>query len=411
MKSNNVLVVGGGASGMLAAISALENGAKVTIIERNNRLGKKVLVTGNGRCNLTNLNITADNYHGQNTHFVNNIFSQFDNTAAIEFFNKLGVVTKVEANGRVFPMSDQASSVVDILTHRLKELGCRIIYEAKVERVKKEKEVFKVTFDNTKEMLFDKIIIASGGRAVPTLGSDGSGYRLAQALGHKITPVWPALVQVKLKGGFFEYIKGVKVDGAAILIAGGREIKKEAGEILFTHYGVSGPAILKISREVKKQIMEGKEVFLNISLLNNHNLDTLDKFLANRFVQLGKKALKTSFLGFMQKRLIPYLLKASSIKDIDKKCAEVSAKERRAIAATILGWNFKVIDTNDFKDAQVTAGGVKTDEIDPKTLESKLVSGLFFCGEVLDVDGDSGGYNLQFAWSSGYIAGKSAARK
>lgn len=405
----NILVVGGGASGMMAAISALENGACVTIVEKENRLGKKVLVTGNGRCNLTNINISSDNYHGANPLFTNNIFAQFDNKQTIEFFNKLGVVTKVEERGRLFPMSDQASSVVDILTHRLKDLGVKLKYETKVESIVKSGDEFQITYSDGKKELFNKIIIAAGGKAMPSLGSNGSGYTLAESLGHTVTPTWPSLVQLRLKGDFFEEIKGVKIDGSASLIVNNQVVATESGEILFTHYGVSGPAILKLSRKAKELIMAGDKVTLRLTLLNNFDEEKLDKFLADRFNMLNKKALKTSFLGFMQKRLIPHVLKSAGIENIDKKCAEVSANERKKITQTILTWDFEVIDTNSFKDAQVTAGGVSTDEVDPKTLESKIVPGLYFCGEVLDIDGDSGGYNLQFAWSSGQVAGKNAA--
>jgi hypothetical protein len=406
----NILVIGGGASGMMTAISALESGASVTIVEKESRLGKKVLVTGNGRCNLTNMNISSKNYHGSNPLFTNNVLAQFDNKQTINFFNKLGVVTKVEERGRVFPMSDQASSVVDILTHRLKDLGVKLSYGTKVDSLKKDGNEFQITYDNGKSEIFDKVIIAAGGKAMPALGSDGSGYTLAESLGHTITPTWPSLVQLRLQGSLFEEIKGVKIDGSATLIVNGQVTEREPGEILFTHYGVSGPAILKLSRRAKERILSGDKVTLRLTLLNGFDEEKLDKFLADRFNMLHKKALKTSFLGFLQKRLIPHVLKGAGIENIDKKCAEISASERKRIAQTILAWDFEVIDTNSFKDAQVTAGGVSTDEINPKTLESKIVDGLYFCGEVLDIDGDSGGYNLQFAWSSGQVAGKSAAQ-
>lgn len=395
---------------MMAAISALENGASVTIAEKENRLGKKVLVTGNGRCNVTNMNITAENYHGANPLLTNNIFAQFDNKQTISFFNNLGVVTKVEERGRVFPMSDQASSVVDILTHRLKDLGAKIIYETKVEDIKKIGDEFKVRFSNNTEAAFDRVVIAAGGKAMPALGSDGSGYTLSESLGHTVTPTWPSLVQLRLEGGFFNEIKGVKIDGSAALVANDKAVAKESGEILFTHYGVSGPAILKLSRKAKEHIVAGEKVTLRLTLLNGLDEEKLDKFLADRFNMLHKKAIKTSFLGFLQKRLIPEVLKAAQIENADKKCAEISANERKNIVKTLLAWDFPVIDTNSFKDAQVTAGGVNTNEVDAKTLESKIVPGLYFCGEVLDIDGDSGGYNLQFAWSSGYIAGRSATK-
>jgi len=405
----NILVIGGGASGIIAAISALRSGAKVTLVERNSRLGKKVLVTGNGRCNITNTKITSENYHGKNPRFVNDVFAHFDNKNTLEFFENLGIVTKVEENGRVFPISGQASSVVDVLTHYLKDLGCNFLYDTKVSDLKKVGDSFKVSIEDKSTLNFNKVIIACGGKSVPALGSDGSGYDLATNLGHEITTIWPALVQVKLKDDFFEEIKGVKIDGSASLIIDGKVVKKEIGEILFTHYGLSGPVILKFSREIKENILSGEKVMISLALLQEFDFEKLDKFLMERFNNLSKKALKTSFLGFIQKRLIPHLLKNAGIINIDKKCAEISAKERKAIVNTLLDWEFEVQDTNGFKNSQVTAGGVKTDEVNSKTLESKKVEGLYFCGEVLDIDGDSGGYNLQFAWSSGYVAGKSAA--
>lgn len=406
----DVVVVGGGASGIMAAITARELGANVTILEKNPRLGKKILVTGNGRCNLTNVNTCSTCYHGADTAFVAGILSQFDVKQTIKFFEKLGISHKVEDEGKVFPMSDQASSVLDVLRYQVEQTGINVIYEARVSVIrKKNKDRFELKLADGNSIEGDRVVLAAGGKAMPVTGSNGDGFQLAQKLGHTIQEVFPALVPLKLEGRFFKSITGVKIIGTAEVLDGNRPAASDRGDILFTNYGISGPPVLQISRKAGELLRKGRDAVLRVIMFDNMSKESLEGLLAKRFHYAAGKTVEFSLVGLINKRLIPVLLKETGISNINAPVEELSAGEREKILDILTDWRFRITGTTSWPNAQVTAGGVDTREVDKDTLESKIVSGLFFAGEVLDVDGACGGYNLQWAWSSGFVAGHNAA--
>lgn len=408
-KRKRVIVAGGGAAGMMAAVSAVRLGARVTILEKNPRIGKKILATGNGRCNYTNVNTGLKYYHGKNPQFAQGALSGFTVEDTIEFFKKLGIEPKVEDWGKVFPMSEQASSILDVFLYELNELGVKIVGEAFVKDIIKEKDEFCVRLENGEEYRGDRIIIATGGKAMPSSGSDGNGYDLAKRLGHTITDFFPALVQIMLEGPYFKRIDGVKLVGTAEIIHQNQSVVKDRGDILFADYGVSGPPILQISRKAGELLHEGKEAYLKLTLMDTFTKEELRELIKKRFQTSPQKPVDFSLVGLINKRLIPVVLMEAGINDLKRPAADLTVKEQEGIAKVLTDWRFKIRGTKSWPSAQVTAGGVATAEIDEYTMESKLVKGLFFAGEIMDIDGWCGGFNLQWAWSSGFIAGRSAA--
>lgn len=404
-----VLVIGGGAAGMMAAISAKKHGADVTILERNNRVGKKILATGNGRCNYTNINLSINNYHGKNSKFPYSCLSQFNVYDTIDFFEGLGITPFIEENGKVFPMSLQSSSVLDVLRFELECLGIEVFTEAFVIDIYKD-DKFIVTLEDGRKFNGDSIILATGGKAAPNTGSDGNGYRLAEKFGHTIEYTFPGLVQLKLEGNFFKQVEGVKIIGIAELYEGERFIRRDEGDILFTNYGISGPPILQISRTANQLLNEGKKPQIKISIIKDRNKEELEDYLQYRFSFMKKKTIEIGLIGLINKRLIIPILKEIGV-DRNKYIAHISKEEIKRISKILTDLRFNVIGSKSWDNAQVTAGGVKTGEINNSTMESKLVKGLYFAGEIVDVDGDCGGFNLQWAWSSGYVAGKNSASK
>ncbi len=408
-KSRHVLVVGGGAAGMTAAVSAKRLGADVTILEKNPRVGKKILATGNGRCNYTNINTDINYYHGNNPKFAYSVLSNFTVEDTIRFFEKLGIQHKVEDLGKVFPMSDQASSILDVFLYELNELGVNTICDSFVKDIAREKNGFAIKLESGKEYRGDRVIIAAGGKAMPSSGSDGSGYDLAKKLGHTVTDIFPALVQIMLEGSLFRRIEGVKFVGAAEIIHNNNSVAKDKGDILFANYGVSGPPILQISRKAGELLNEGKEAYLKITIMDMMPKEELRRIIKKRFQTGSKKPVDFSLVGLINKRLIPVVLKEAGINEHKRPSAGLSAREQEKIIDILTDWRFRIRGTKGWTSAQVTAGGVDTGEIDQSTMESKLVKGLYFAGEIMDIDGQCGGFNLQWAWSSGFIAGRNAA--
>jgi predicted Rossmann fold flavoprotein len=404
-----VLIVGGGAAGMMAAISAQRSGAAVTLLERNSRVGKKILATGNGRCNFTNINTDAESYHGRNPQFVYSALSAFGVQQTLNFFEELGIASKAEDLGKVFPMSDQAASVLDILRYELKELGVQIICDAFVQEIKKEQAQFKVKLANGISLQGDSVVLATGGKAYPASGSDGNGFALAEKLGHAVVPIFPALVQLKLEGKCFPQIQGVKFVGTAELFQQQKTVAKDRGDILFANYGVSGPPILQISRKAGALLQAQEEVVLKLTLIDTLSKEDLTKLLMMRWKNRPAKTVEFSLVGLINKRLIPVVLREAGIRDLRCPAGNLTVEEREKIANILTDWRFKVRGTKGWSSAQVTAGGVATAEIKQQTMASKIVPGLYFAGEIIDIVGQCGGFNLQWAWSSGYLAGQSAA--
>ena len=405
--SKRIIIAGGGAAGMMAALSARKNGADVLILEKNDRVGKKLLATGNGRCNYTNINLTIDNYHGNNPRYAISALSGFNVDRTLDFFERLGITPAVEDNGKIFPLSFQSSSILDVLRYEIESEGIELITEAHVSDIKK-KNKFTVTLKDKRVFEGDKVIVATGGMALPSSGSDGNGYNLCKKLGHSVTEVFPGLVQLKLQSNFLKSIDGVKFLGVAGIYIDNKLILQDMGDILFTSYGISGPPILQLSRTALEYINKGKDVDIRVSIIYTKNEDELNNYLVSRFDMMPKKTIEVGLIGMINKRLILPILKEVNI-DKNKTLASISTDEIRKIAKMLTSWSFKVIGSQSWGNAQVTAGGINTNEIDNRTMESKIVPGLYIVGELVDIDGDCGGFNLQWAWSSGYIAGEDAA--
>lgn len=399
-----IAVIGGGASGLTAAIAAARNGSQVTIYEKMNRVGKKILATGNGRCNYTNMNISIDRYHGNDMKLVENVLNFFDLNKTLNFFEDLGINPYVGELGKVYPNSLQASSVLDVLRYEAERLNIEEVTDFEVCELRKNKGVFSIIgYTNAYEA--DKVILTTGGMANPQLGSDGSGYKLAKSFGHKIIEPFPALVQLRLKGKYFKRISGIRFDGRIKGLNGKRVIREDEGELLFTEYGISGPPVLQISRSVIEELNMGRKVYVSVDMFPNLSKSDLYDILSLRFRKIGYKSIEDGLVGFINKRLINVILMEAGFEDLSRRCGNLNKKEIYKIIDILKEWEFEVAGHNTWQQAQSTAGGIDGSEVDQDTLESLKTKGLYMAGELLDVDGDCGGFNLQWAWSSGYTAG------
>jgi predicted Rossmann fold flavoprotein len=401
-----IAIIGAGAAGLVAAITAARAGADVTVYEKHARAGKKILATGNGRCNVSNTDLSLSHYHGKEPRFARFALEVFGFEACREFFESLGLVYKVAPNGRAYPFSMQAASVVDVLMYELESLGARILFDAPVKTVTRGKTGLALKAGEVGGT-FDAVLIATGGKAAPGLASDGEGYALAKPFGHNVAVPFPSLVQLKLEASFLKRISGVKVEGVVTLQdQSGRTIQEADGDILFTDYGISGNAVLDISRKAAERVLAGETVSVSIDSFPTMENKVLDELLQKRFTLQPKKEGVASLIGLVNKKLAAVLVEDAGIAS-DKNVANYSKQERKALVTRMKSWTFRVTGTQDWKRAEVTAGGIETKAVDPETMESKLQKGLYFAGEVLDIDGDCGGYNLHWAWASGYLAGRS----
>jgi hypothetical protein len=404
MKERTITIVGGGASGLMAACVAAKNGAKVTMLERNKRIGKKILVTGNGRCNYTNTLTNVTDYN--NEAFVAKGISLFNPSRTMDFFNKMGIVPKVESEGKAYPLSEQASSIVDVFLYELERLNIDVMTNSKVVSIIRKNQYFSIYLEDGRYFESDKVIIATGGKAMPKSGSDGSGYDLAEGLGHQVTPIFPALVKLKLESPYLKHLKGIKMPTHVELIHRDKVIQEEYGDILFGNYGISGPTILQLSRNAMDLYNQGEKVYIKLTLVTALSKQEV----IDRFDQSMDKPIDFSLVGLINKRYISAIIKEANIEKQNTPVKEVPKAQLNRLIDLLFDWRFLVKGSKSFNDAQVTAGGVSVQEIDPQTMESKLVSGLYFTGEVMDIDGRCGGYNLQWAWSSGYLAGLNASK-
>lgn len=399
----NIAVIGGGASGILAAIAAARQGAHVTVLERLGRIAKKILATGNGRCNMSNKNARLNNYHGKNPNFIKDVMCSFWIKETFEFFSELGILSKAEEDGRIYPYSLQASSVSDVLRYELLRLGVEQKCGFETADIKRKKNGFEIVSYGGDKVYADKVIIAAGGKASPDLGSNGSGYKLAEKFGHKVTKLYPSLVQVRTVNPAAKSLQGLKVNAKAGFYKNGELLKSSDGEVLFTDYGLSGPPVFDLSRYAS--VFQSGEIRLD--LMPEYAYDEVYRILLKR--KNMDKPLEEFFTGMIAKKMGQILLKAAGAAPLSRRCASLADAEIKNTAALLKGWGFEVSGTMSWNNAQVTAGGIDVSDIDSKTLESKLCRGIYLTGEILDIDGDCGGYNLQWAWSSGYIAGISAA--
>lgn len=404
-KKRNIIIIGGGASGLVAAITAARAGADVTILEQKERLGKKILSTGNGRCNYTNARMDTSFFRGEDLSIVENVLSQFDANDTLKFFEDLGIFPK-ERNGYYYPKSDQASAVLDVLCMEIERLGVNVYCDTKVVSIQKKEEFFV----KTTKCIFasDAVILSTGGKASPVLGSDGSGYALAKSFGHSITPVVPALVQLHGKGTFFKMVSGVRADAKVSLYVNNQRIAADTGELQLTNYGISGIPVFQISRYAALALQRKETPIVNIDFMPEFEEAALRSFLVKRKSRNPEKTAEEFLIGVLNKKLIPVLLRASGIA-IDTKIRMLKEEQIQRLCEKLKRFSIEIIKTNSFEQAQVCAGGVLTSEVHAKTLESRLQEGLYITGELLDVDGVCGGYNLQWAWATGAIAGKAAA--
>lgn len=399
--ANRIAVIGGGASGLIAAIAAAEDSDnQITVYESGDRVGRKILATGNGRCNMTNINADVENYHGKNPKFILGARNKFWVNETLEFFSDLGIEVNVEEDGKVYPYSNQASAVLDVLRFKIDELdNIKIINSFEVKSVSKTKECFNiVSYDGRKEKA-DKIIVATGGKAAPNLGSKGVGYEILKSFGHKITSLSPSLVQIKTETDVVKKLKGIKLDAEVML-----GDNSEFGEVLFTEYGLSGPAVFSLSSRL------GDNKVISLDIMSKYSYEQLYERILQRIALRPKITLENFFVGMFNKRVGQALMKSVGIEPLSRYALTLNEKEISRICSAIKKWDFKVTGTMSWNNAQVTKGGAVTGEFNPNTMESKLVNGLFASGEVLDIDGDCGGYNLQWAWSSGYLAGVNAGK-
>jgi predicted Rossmann fold flavoprotein len=408
---HKIIVIGGGASGIMAAVTCSDFGEEVAIIEGQNRIGKKLLITGNGRCNISNINTKPSRYHSHSKNFFIPVLEAFSCRDTERFFEGLGLPLTVLDEGKMYPMSLQASSVIDILRFSLDERSVPIYLNTNVIEIEKSSKGFKIITNSNEEFTCEKVILASGGTSASNTGSNGSGYRLAKKLGHEIITPIPALVQLKLNYDHLKALSGVKFNGFVEIYIDNNLKGKDFGEILFTDYGISGPPILQLSRIASLGVFNKSDVMIKLDLIPNLSNEDLKDYLYNHWGIFSYRSVIDSFIGIVNKKLIPILLKQAGVSDIHKPCMDLTWQEKSKIISLLKHWEFQVTDTNSFSNAQVTAGGVNTKQVNSSTLESNIVKNLFFCGEVLDVDGDCGGFNLQWAWSSGFVAAKSACNK
>lgn len=395
-----VLVIGGGASGMMAALTAAEDSEnQVTLLERQSRVGRKLLATGNGRCNLTNLNAGPDRYHGQNPAFVRHALEQFSVEDTLAFFRSLGLLTTAEASGRVYPFSDQANSVVDVLRFALERRGVAVRCGCEVLSLGKKARGYSVK--TAGEAFYgDKVIVACGGAAGGKLGGTDLGYRLLKSMGHSMTELRPSLVQLKT-GSATRALKGVRADAGLTLKRDGSAVATTAGEVQFTEFGVSGPAAFEVSREAAR----GGGLVLLLDLLRPWSEMEVLALLAQKRQSAPEQPLEDFLTGMVHNRLGRVALTAAGL-DLTRQAGSLPDQALAELARSLKHFALPVTGVLGLDQAQVTAGGILTAEFRPDTLESRLCPGLFAAGEVLDIDGDCGGFNLQWAWSSGRIAGK-----
>ena len=395
----NVCVIGGGAAGMLAALTAAENGHRVLLLERQSRVGRKLLATGNGRCNLSNYHVSPAHYHG-GAGFCDFALSQFDVGETLQYFASLGLLTVSEASGRIYPMSNMAGSVLDVLRYALERPEIDLQTGQTVTAVRKMPEGFSVKTE-TDTFSARCLILAAGGAAGSKVGGGMDGYRLAKSLGHRRTALYPSLVQLKTDPTYPRALKGVKAQCGISICRGSQVLARNSGEVLFTEYGVSGPAIFDLSRSVSAG---GSDLTCLLNFFPDWEEAEVLHWLSQRQAAMAAHAASTLLTGSCHTRLGQMICKSAGF--TNQRAAGLTRDDLRRIARQATHFALPITGTCGFDQAQVTAGGLDTSEFDPRTLQSRLVPGLYACGELLDIDGDCGGYNLQWAWSSGRLAGK-----
>ena len=428
---SRVIVVGGGPAGMFAAYFASKNGNRVTLLEQNEKLGKKLYITGKGRCNITNASDMEDLFANvcSNEKFLFSAFYSYTNDQVIDFFETNGLRTKIERGNRVFPVSDHSSDVIATLTKALKEVGVEVKLYTRVTKLITEeyydengetviadkktgtrKQVIKgVVLDDDTTIKADAVVLATGGISYPSTGATGDGYRFAEGLNHKIVEPSPSLVPFEVQESWVTEMQGLALKNVAITIEReGKKLYSDFGEMLFTHFGVSGPMILSASASLKPAYFKDfeHEMMLKIDLKPALDKEQLDKRILKDFEEAKNKQYKNSIHKLLPSKMIPIIIKLSGI-DPDKQVNEITREERTKLVELLKGLPMTIIGLRGWNEAIITKGGVSVKQVNPSTMESKLVNGLYFAGELLDLDAMTGGYNLQIAWSTGYLAGSS----
>lgn len=399
----DLTVVGAGASGCLASIYAAEKGLSVLLLEKNERIGQKLLTTGNGRCNYTNRNITVNNYHGNEPDFVRFALSKYDHPTILSLFEKMGIIHYALENGKCYPYSLQSSSFLDIFRMEIKEQGVDL---KTTENVKQANYNYKGDYfkiESSGGAYHSKhLIIATGGMSLPKSGSDGGGYKLLKHFNHTQTEIFPGLVQLKLESPHLKAMDGVKLETRADLWIDSQKISSEFGDTLFTSYGISGPTILNLSRQSVEGLQKDKKVEISVALLA-HEPSKIFKILSSRFSYRPERTVEESLIGIVHKKLIlPFLKELGFPKGTFVK--NLSNDMITKMKTRLSDWRFRVIGHNGFANSQVTCGGIRTRDFNPETMESRLQHSLYAIGEVLDIDGDCGGFNLHWAWASAAVA-------
>lgn len=401
------VIIGAGAAGLLAAGRAAERGIDVLLLEKNDRAGKKLRITGKGRCNITNdtdIEGLIQNIPG-NGNFLYSSFYTFSNRDLMDFLRQEGLEIKTERGGRVFPVSDNAKDVVDLLVNYVRRHGVEIRYNCTVESIETDDGAVRgVRLKNGGFIEADSVILATGGASYPATGSTGDGYRMAKQAGHTVTELMPSLVPLLAEEKWAGELQGLSLKNISITLFDkkNKRIYEDFGEMLFTHFGVSGPVILSASRHIMKYGY--RDVYLSIDLKPALSIETLDARVQRDFEKYSRKQFGNSLDDLLPKKLIPVIVKLSGI-DEKKPVNQITRAERRKLVELLKGLTLKICGSRPISEAIVTAGGISTDEINPSTMESKLVKGLYFAGEIIDVDGYTGGFNLTIAFSTGYLAG------
>ncbi len=406
---NKVIVVGAGAAGMMAAYFAAKNKNKVTLIEKNEKTGKKIYITGKGRCNITNACDVEDLFANvmSNKKFLYSAFYGFTNSDVIDFFENHGIKTKIERGNRVFPVSDHSSDVISALERALKEQNVDILLNTCVEKIEcADSRVTGVVLCGGRKIEADAVIVATGGMSYQATGSTGDGYRFAEESGHKVTECTPSLVPFNAQEEWVAKLQGLSLKNVLVTIYDGRKkLYEDFGEMLFTHFGVSGPLILSASAAIKQNTIK-KPLQMFIDLKPALSYEALDKRILREFDDAKNKQFKNSINKLLPSKMIPVIIGLSGI-DPDKKVNEISKGEREGLVNLLKKLPVTLNGTRQWNEAIVTKGGISTKDINPSTMESKIIKNLYFAGEVLDLDALTGGYNLQIAWSTGALAGKS----
>lgn len=402
-----VLIVGGGASGLMAAIGAARCGAKVTLLEKNRQVGKKILVTGNGRCNLTNRDQSLSHYRSTDPSVVEQVLSRVGMEDTLELLKKMGIFTK-DRNGYLYPYSDQAAAVSEALRLEAEHLGVKMALNTEARAVTRNPEGFLVETEGWNYPA-DAVILTCGSKAAPETGSDGAGYGFAKKLGHRVLPPLPALVQLRCGEKFFEKLAGVRMDAQVELYADGAWLASDRGEVQFTKNGISGIPVFQVSRYAVRALAQGKQVRGRLNLMPVFEEAEFRAFLKERIENNAYKTGEQFLTGLLPAKVSACVLERSSLGKTKKKAGDWSLEEVERLSRAIRCFETEITGSGDFSQAQVCSGGVDLRELNPETMESRKVPGLYLAGELLDVDGACGGYNLQWAFSSGWLAGTSAA--